>query len=69
LFAKNPFLFGTFNVNVFIVVLAIILYGSELLLVERRERIDLLGGAALITLIIIAIRGFNLIQFNIGLQS
>lgn len=68
LFAKNPFLFGTFNVNVFIVVLAIILYGSELLLVERRERIDLLGGAALITLIIIAIRGFNLVQFNIGLQ-
>ena len=68
LFARNPFLFGTFNVNIFIVVLAIILYGSELLLVERRERIDLLGGAALITLIIIAIRGFNLIEFNIGLQ-
>jgi len=68
LFAKSPFLFGTFNVNVFIVVLAIILYGSELLLVERRERIDLLGGAALITLIIIAIRGFNLVQFNIGLH-
>ena len=67
LFAKNPILFGTFNVNIFIVVLAIILYGSELLLVERRERIDLLGGAALITLIIIAIRGFDLIQFNIGL--
>ncbi len=69
LFAKNPLLFGTFNVNVFIVVLAVILYGSELLLVERRERIDLLGTAALITLLIIAIRGFNLIDFTIGLQS
>ncbi len=68
LFAKNPLLFGSFNVNIFIVVLAIVLYGSELLLVERRERIDLLGGAALITLIIIAIRGFNLIEFTIGLQ-
>ena len=68
LFANNPLLFGTFNVNVFIVVLAIILYGSELLLVERRERIDLLGGAALFTLIIIALRGFNLIEFTIGLQ-
>jgi len=67
LFAKNPILFGTFNVNIFIVVLAIILYGSELLLVERRERLDLLGGAALITLIIIAVRGFDLVQFNIGL--
>lgn len=67
LFAKNPILFGSFNVNIFIVVLAIILYGSELLLVERRERVDLLGGAALITLIIIAIRGFGLVQFNIGL--
>ncbi len=68
LFAKSPLLFGTFNVNIFIVVLAIILYASELLLVERRERIDLLGGAALITLVVIAIRGFNLVQFNIGLQ-
>ena len=68
LFAQKPLLFGTFNVNVFIVVLAIILYGSELLLVERRERIDLLGGAALFTLIIIALRGFNLIEFTIGLQ-
>jgi UDP-GlcNAc:undecaprenyl-phosphate GlcNAc-1-phosphate transferase len=68
LFAKNPLLFGTFNVNVFVVVLAIILYASELLLVERRERRDFLGGAALITLLVIAVRGFNLIQFNIGLQ-
>jgi len=68
LFAKNPLLFGTFNVNVFVVVLAIILYASELLLVERRERRDFLGGAALITLLVIAVRGFNLIEFNIGLQ-
>ncbi len=68
LFAKSPTLFGTFNVNVFIVVLAIILYGSELLLVERRERVDLLGGAALITLLIITVRGFDLIAFTIGLE-
>ena len=68
LFAKDPILFGTFNVNIFIVVLAIILYGSELLLVERRERIDLLGGAALITLLLIAVRGLDLIEFTIGLQ-
>ncbi len=68
LFAKNPLLFGTFNVNVFVVVLAIILYASELLLVERRERRDFLGGAALITLLVIAVRGFDLIEFNIGLQ-
>ncbi len=68
LFAKSPLLFGTFNVNIFIVVLAITLYASELLLVERRERRDFLGGAALFTLIVIAVRGFNLIEFNIGLQ-
>lgn len=69
LFAKNPLLFGNFNVNVFIVVLAIILYASELLLVERRERMDFLGWAAFITLVIIAIRGFNVIQLNIGLPT
>jgi len=32
------------------------------------ERIDLLGSAALITLLVITVRGFNLIEFNIGLQ-
>lgn len=68
LFAKNPLLFGTFNVNIFIVVLAIMLYASELLLVERRERVDFLGWAAFITLAVIAVRGFNLIEFNIALQ-
>jgi len=59
----------SFNVNVFIVVLAIILYGSELLLVERRERIDLLGAAALLTLIMITLRGFGWVDFTIGLPS
>ena len=68
LFAKSPLLFGSFNVNIFIVVLAIILYASELLLVERRERMDFLGWAAFLTLVIIAVRGFNLIEFNIALQ-
>lgn len=68
LFAKSPLLFGNFNINIFIVVLAIVLYASELLLVERRERMDYLSWAAFLTLMIIAVRGFNLIQFNIALQ-
>jgi len=59
----------SFNVNVFIVVLAIILYGSELLLVERRERIDLLGTAALLTLIMITLRGLGWVDFAIGLPA
>ncbi|MEM7259353.1 MAG: MraY family glycosyltransferase [Pseudomonadota bacterium] len=68
LFAKSPLLFGNFNINVFIVVLAIVLYASELLLVERRERMDYLSWAAFFTLMVIAVRGFNLIEFNIALQ-
>jgi len=51
------------------VVLAIILYGSELLLVERRERIDLLGTAALLTLIMITLRGLGWVDFAIGLPA
>jgi len=68
LFSRTPLQFGTFNVNVFVVVLAIILYASELLLVERRERRDFLASAALITLILIALRGLDLIHLNIGLD-
>ena len=54
-----------FNINVFIVVLCIILYGTELLLVERKKRADFLGKAAWITLAIIAIRGLGLEQLQL----
>ncbi len=58
---------GGFNVNVFIVVLCIILYGTELMLVERKKRADLLGKAAWLTLVIIALRGLGVVQFQITL--
>ncbi|MCB1756341.1 MAG: undecaprenyl/decaprenyl-phosphate alpha-N-acetylglucosaminyl 1-phosphate transferase [Gammaproteobacteria bacterium] len=58
---------GGFNVNVFIVVLCIILYGTELMLVERKKRADLLGKAAWLTLTIIALRGLGVLHFDISL--
>ncbi|MDO6461027.1 MraY family glycosyltransferase [Granulosicoccaceae sp. 1_MG-2023] len=58
---------GGFNVNVFIVVLCIILYGTELMLVERKKRVDLLGKAVWITLTIIALRGLGLFNFELRL--
>ena len=57
---------GGFNVNIFIVVLCIILYGTELMLVERKKRADLLGKAAWLTLVIIALRGLGVIQFELS---
>lgn len=54
-----------FNVNIFIVVLCIILYGTELMLVERKKRADLLGKAAWLTLTIIALRGLGILNFEL----
>lgn len=56
---------GGFNVNIFIVVLVIILYGTELMIVERKKRTDLLGKATWLTLMIIALRGLEIIHFDI----
>lgn len=56
-----------FDVNVFIVVLCLILYGTELMLVERKKRVDLLGKAVWITLTIIALRGLGVFNFQLAL--
>ncbi len=56
---------GGFNVNIFIVVLCIILYGTEFMLVERKKRTDLLGKATWLTLTIIALRGLGILHFDI----
>ena len=67
IFSQSAIDIDGFNVNVFIVVLCIILYGTELMLVERKKRADLLGKAAWLTLAIIALRGLGVIQFEISL--
>ncbi len=57
---------GGFNANVFVVVLCIILYGTELMLIERKKRADLLGKAAWLTLTIIALRGLGVLHFDLS---
>ncbi len=56
---------GGFNVKIFIVVLCIVLYGTELMIVERKKRTDLLGKATWLTLMIIALRGLEVLHFDI----
>ncbi len=67
IFSQAAINVGGFNVNVFIVVLCIILYGTELMLVERKKRADLLGKAAWLTLTIIALRGLEIVNFELRL--
>jgi UDP-GlcNAc:undecaprenyl-phosphate GlcNAc-1-phosphate transferase len=67
LFSQSAIDVNGFNVNIFIVVLCIILYATELMIVERKKRIDLLGKAAWLTLTIIALRGLGIVNFDLHL--
>jgi len=65
IFSQGAINIDGFNVNIFIVVLCIILYGTEIMLVERKKRADFLGKATWLTLIIIALRGLEILHFEI----
>ena len=54
-----------FDASVFLVELVIILYGCEFLFIERRQRLNLLSPALLLTLGIITLRGLDIIQLQL----
>lgn len=56
---------GLFSVPIFIVALVVMLYGIELLMVERKQRADWLGKAAGLALLIIAWRGLDLVRLDV----
>lgn len=56
---------GRFSVPIFIVALVIMLYGIELLMVERKQRSDWLGKASGLALLIIAWRGLDLVRLDV----
>ncbi len=57
-----------FNISLFVVVLGVMLYGCELLFVERRERSSWLNKAALLALMIIAARGLEMVEYELHLK-
>ncbi len=56
---------GRFSVPIFIVALVVMLYGIELLMVERKRRADWLGKASGLALLIIAWRGLDLVRLDV----
>ena len=54
-----------FDATVFLVELIIILYGCEFLFIERRQRMNWLNPALLLTLGIITLRGLDIIQLQL----
>jgi len=59
---------GQFSVPIFIVALVVMLYGIELLMVERKQRADWLGKASGLALLIIAWRGLDLVRLDVYLM-
>lgn len=59
---------GAFNISLFVVVLGVMIYGCELLIVERRERSSWLSRAALISLGLIAARGLEMVEYELRLK-